>query len=257
LDQPGPGALVMARDEALLSEVASGPVLRLYGWENWTLSLGRFQKPEKDLLPGFLSNPSFPMVRRMTGGGAILHGQELTYSLVCRQEDLGTKDVKASFELLCQFLILFYKKLGLEAEFAVRTGIPQEQLGQKTAFCFGGKEEYDLLIGGKKMGGNAQRRFKDVIFQHGSIPISLNWKGLGLIFPKEDIPQGEEITSLDRELAVLPDWERLQAFLKDAFEESYSVDLAFHSQDQEYRARADELLAVYGSESWTLKRERE
>jgi lipoate-protein ligase A len=138
LDQPGPGALVMARDEALLSEVASGPVLRLYGWENWTLSLGRFQKPEKDLLPGFLSNPSFPMVRRMTGGGAILHGQELTYSLVCRQEDLGTKDVKASFELLCQFLILFYKKLGLEAEFAVRTGIPQEQLGQKTAFCFGG-----------------------------------------------------------------------------------------------------------------------
>jgi lipoate-protein ligase A len=247
----------MARDEALLSEVASGPVLRLYGWENWTLSLGRFQKPAKDLLPGFLSNPSFPMVRRMTGGGAILHGQELTYSLVCRQEDLGTKDVKASFELLCQFLILFYKKLGLEAEFAVRTGIPQEQLGQKTAFCFGGKEEYDLLIGGKKMGGNAQRRFKDVIFQHGSIPISLNWKGLGLIFPKEDIPQGEEITSLDRELAELPDWERLKAFLKDAFEESYGVDLAFHSQDQEYRARTDELLAVYGSESWTLKRERE
>jgi lipoate-protein ligase A len=64
----------------------------------------------------------------------------------------------------------------------VKSGIPDERLGQKTAFCFAGKEEYDLLIKGRKMGGNAQRRFKDVIFQHGSIPIILNWKGLAQSF---------------------------------------------------------------------------
>jgi lipoate-protein ligase A len=189
-------------------------------------------------------------------GGGILHGQELTYSIVCRQEDLGTKDVKTSFELLCQFLIRFYKELGLEAEFAVKSGIPDERLGQKTAFCFAGKEEYDLLIKGRKMGGNAQRRFKDVIFQHGSIPIILNWEGLSAVFLKKDLPHRSEVTCLENELPELPDWFSLQSSLKAAFEQSYKAALIPFEAENRYLNDISDLQRVYQSDEWTLRRVR-
>jgi len=67
-------------NEALLSSVEEGPVFRIYGWNEWTLSLGRFQDTNDGLLSSFARAPSFSVVRRMTGGGAILQGGELIYS---------------------------------------------------------------------------------------------------------------------------------------------------------------------------------
>jgi lipoate-protein ligase A len=149
-------------------------VLRIYGWSNSAITLGRYQDA------GCLDTEAcredhVDVVRRITGGGAILHRNEVTYSLTCSEGDLGggRLSVKQSFERLNSFIIALYREFGLEARYAKET--PAEGKPDAYApFCFSGREYYDILIDEKKIGGNAQRRTKDVIFQHGSIPLTLN-----------------------------------------------------------------------------------
>ena len=189
------GAANMALDEALYEGVRDrgGPVLRFYSWSPATLSLGRHQHPDDGLAPG---SRNLPRVRRLTGGGAIWHADELTYSLACTQEDLGTSGVKASFELLCGFLLDTWKSLGWDARFAKDLpGAPV--LGQFSPACFAGKEEYDILVDGKKLGGNAQRRDRTTIFQHGSVPIRLDWAALDNLFAPGYQPLAHESTDLN------------------------------------------------------------
>src|SRR6266568_7439915 len=172
---PLDGPANMAIDEALLlnfDPVQSMPVLRLYGWQPPALSLGRFQQAEEVLDLGRCVTANVPVVRRITGGGVIYHGDELTYSLVCAPQQIpAAASVKASFRVLTSFLLCFYQKLGLDAAYAVDHMPHGTCLGERADFCFAGKENYDILVNGKKIGGNAQRRMRSVIFQHGSIPL--------------------------------------------------------------------------------------
>ncbi len=199
LAPPCRGDEAMAWDEALFLSEASRPegtpVLRFYTWQPSTLSLGRFQHPEAGLNPGISQGSPLPVVRRTTGGGAIWHDQELTYSLTCHQEHLEVSGVKASFELLCGFILKTWQAFGWEAGFA-RDSDPQGRWGAVTAACFAGTEEYDILVQGKKLGGNAQRRQGKAIFQHGSLPLRLNWDILRQIFRPEDCPSPEHVTDL-------------------------------------------------------------
>ena len=87
------------------------------------------------------------VVRRVSGGGTIYHAEELTYSIVCSPEHIpSTASVKDSFRVLTGFLIDFYGMLGLQARYAVDTVPDAERLGERTAFCFAGKETFDILI---------------------------------------------------------------------------------------------------------------
>jgi lipoate-protein ligase A len=130
-------------------------------------------------------------------------------------------------------------------------------LGQKTAFCFAGKEEYDLLIKGRKMGGNAQRRFKDVIFQHGSIPYSsLIGKGLAQSFLKKDLPHRSEVTCLKTNCLSSRIGSLKQSSLKAAFEQSYKAALIPFEAENRYLNDISDLQRVYQSDEWTLRRVR-
>jgi lipoate-protein ligase A len=166
----------MAIDEALLScfnPETSAPVLRLYGWAPPALSLGRFQDAHAVLDLDRCRTDSIPVVRRMTGGGVIYHSDELTYSLVCAPRHLPScSTVKESFRLLTGFLIAFYGSLGIHARYAVDAASDTERLGERVPFCFAGRESFDIIADGRKIGGNAQRRQKNTIFQHGSIPLA-------------------------------------------------------------------------------------
>lgn len=170
-----PGPENMAIDEALLEcfdPKRSLPLLRLYGWTPPAFSCGRFQKPEEILDADRCKADGIPVVRRITGGGIIYHTQELTYSLVCPADAIPeSRNVKAAFFHLTSFLLTFYRKLGLAPAYAVDCQAGDRRLGERTPLCFAGMESCDILIGGKKIGGNAQRRLKEVIFQHGSIPL--------------------------------------------------------------------------------------
>lgn len=172
---PCPGRENMAIDEALFrcfDPAVSRPVLRLYGWQPPALSLGRFQKAGDDLDLARCRADNLTVVRRITGGGAIWHVDELTYSLVCAPSQIPpAASVKDSFRVLTSFLLGFYRALRLQADYAVDLAPAGSRLGQRTPLCFAGRESYDIMLQGRKIGGNAQRRSREIIFQHGSIPL--------------------------------------------------------------------------------------
>lgn len=166
----------MAVDEALLNcfdPVRSQPVLRFYGWSPHAFSIGRFQRPEDALQTDRCTEAGIPIVRRLTGGGCIYHGKELTYSIVCAARHLdGNDGIKETYRRLCGFLHSAYRKLGLSSSYALDAQHDRAGLGLRTPLCYAGREEYDIVVGGRKLGGNAQRRSRGVIFQHGSIPLA-------------------------------------------------------------------------------------
>src|ERR1035437_2101016 len=108
----------MAIDEYLISyyEKTLQPVFRLYGWSPAGISAGKNQEVLKDIDLDRCKKDSVPVVRRITGGGAIYHNNEVTYSIVCSEKDLSENNltVKESFEKLNEFIIKMYKKSGLE-----------------------------------------------------------------------------------------------------------------------------------------------
>jgi lipoate-protein ligase A len=172
---PLSGTENMAIDEALLAcfnPVESAPILRLYGWNPPAFSCGRFQKPAEIIDLNRCQADGVQVVQRITGGGVIYHAAELTYSLVCPADFIpGSRGVKDAFFQLTSFLLQFYRKLDLDACHAVDWYSGDKRFGVRTPLCFAGIESCDILIDGRKIGGNAQRRLKNVIFQHGSIPI--------------------------------------------------------------------------------------
>jgi len=169
------GASNMAIDEALLDTFDPGkstPVLRLYGWDPPALSFGRFQDPGEVLDLERCRAANVTAVQRITGGGVIYHADELTYAIVCAPQHLpGETTIKESFRFLTGFLLTFYRELGLPASYAADMPAGMARLGRRTPFCFAGRESYDILIEGRKIGGNAQRRLRNAVFQHGSIPL--------------------------------------------------------------------------------------
>ncbi len=152
-------------DKSLLENFDGTPVFRLYSWEDNSFTIGRFQKLE-DIqdIERFGTN----YAKRMTGGGLLLHGFDVSYSIVLPTNQLGRRGVKESYEFLCQFILNFYKDLGFKPAWA-KDILPNSL--SKSPFCQEGFEPYDIIIEGKKIGGNAQKRTKNLILQHGSIPL--------------------------------------------------------------------------------------
>jgi lipoate-protein ligase A len=167
----------MATDEALFISFCRHlcpPTVRLYAWSSPAFSFGYFQDPAQELDLDLCRAEHIDCVRRMTGGGVIFHHQELTYSLVCTKQDLGAgRSVVESFKRSCQFLLDTYRKLGVEARFAVENP-DLHDFKHPSTFCFASQEKYDILVYDRKIGGNAQKRRGEVIFQHGSIPFTLS-----------------------------------------------------------------------------------
>ena len=189
----------MAVDEALLRSYQSNPempVFRLYGWSSPTVSLGRFQQYDDDIFPGACAQAGVPLVRRITGGGAIYHDHEITYSLVCSRDDLGKMSVKESYRKLCGFLIELYQGFGIDARFALDRFPDDDSIGRKTVHCFAGREAYDIITPHGKLGGNAQRRLGQLVFQHGSIPFSLRLDKQRALFAEHALPAPDTVVGL-------------------------------------------------------------
>ena len=157
----------MQIDEELISsfKTTDKPILRLYSWHENSCTIGISQNFED--IPQ-LEKYKNTYAKRMTGGGVLFHGNDISYSLVMPTSMMKGLSVKQSYEKICSFLLEFYKSLGLRAMYAKDD---DNIVLSKSNYCQVGFEPYDIVIDGKKIGGNAQRRKKDVIFQHGSIPL--------------------------------------------------------------------------------------
>ena len=162
----------MAIDEALLASVAAGgaPALRFYQWARPTLSLGYFQAAaDRTRHP---ASAMCDLVRRSSGGGAILHDLELTYSLTLPQTGRPAGDRERLYRLVHQALAAVLGEL-LPAKgskpIRLRAEVPPAGSGADRFLCFQRASVGDLLHGETKIAGSAQRRVQGAVLQHGSI----------------------------------------------------------------------------------------
>lgn len=188
------------------------PIFRVYTWvESFTYGVSQKLDMIKDF--EYLKKYKQNHAQRITGGGILFHGNDISYSLVLPTSHVENLSVKKSYELLCSFLLSFYKSLGLEPVYA--KDLESINLS-KSDYCQKGYEPYDILIDGKKIGGNAQRRAKNTIFQHGSISIDNSTYSLG--------------NSLE-DLGVKISFEKAKELLVSSFEETFNVVYKKNNED--------------------------
>ena len=178
----------MALDEALLEWNSQGkfpPVIRFYGWNPATLSIGYFQKVEKEIDMDIVKNLNLGFVRRPTGGRAVLHEHELTYSVIVSESHPEMpRTVTEAYRVISEGILKGFHNLGLDAYFAVpKTEADREALKTPhSAVCFDAPSWYELVVEGRKVAGSAQTRQKGVILQHGSILLDLDEDKLFSLF---------------------------------------------------------------------------
>ena len=165
IDEPAEGAWNMAVDEMLLTQQRDGPqaVLRFYRWSVPTLSLGYFQRYENRL--GHQASASCSVVRRASGGGAILHDRELTYSLVWPERNRFSSHGQALYDVVHEGLVACLRETGISA--GLRPSVTKTE--DQPFLCFQRKASGDVLLDGHKVAGSAQRRLHGALLQHGSL----------------------------------------------------------------------------------------
>jgi lipoate-protein ligase A len=171
------GATNMAIDESILFAVAEGtspPTLRFYGWQPPCVSVGYAQPLRNEIDLAACRREGYTWVRRPTGGRAVLHIDELTYSVIAPLgEPRVAGDILTSYRRLSMGLIAGLGHLGCAARQAGQEagiGQPAGRAGQSAA-CFDVPSPYEVIVGGRKLVGSAQARRRRVVLQHGALPL--------------------------------------------------------------------------------------
>ena len=254
------GAWNMAVDEAILEHTTRGdalPTLRLYAWDPPCLSLG-YAQPFEDVDTTRLESHGWEVVRRMTGGRAILHTDELTYSVTGPVgEPRLAGSILESYNRLAQALLMAVHDLGLPVE--MKEG-KADASGQTNPVCFEVPSMYEITVNGKKLIGSAQARRKEGVLQHGSLPLTGDLSRIvqALVFADESAREKAAQRLLDRAATVetvlgrIVDWETAAQAIVLAFEAQ--LDLSFETGEltESELARAEDLVKEkYAHPSWT------
>lgn len=257
------GAENMAIDEAILLNMAHEknpqPVLRFYGWKPATLSLGYAQSFVKEVQEEECLKAGVDVVRRPTGGRAVLHQYELTYSVIAPEEDdqvNGT--IIESYLKLSQALLKGFQAVGIPAEMVAHSSVGQES----SAACFDAPSWYELVIDGKKLVGSAQVRKEGILLQHGSIPLHFESELLFslLKFPKMEIRQRllsrfkQKACALDEVWSRPVTREELEREIVIGFEETLKIEFMSSELNSAEQMLIPELVRKYSSPEWTRKR---
>jgi len=173
LSSPAAGAWNMALDEAILESISEGlqPVtVRLYAWAPACLSLG-YAQSISDVNVSALERDGWQLVRRPTGGRAILHTDELTYSVCAHQDDpIMAGGILESYRRISHILIRGLSRIGIDAVSDNRYELPEDS-DRTAAVCFEVPSNYEITANGKKLIGSAQARKNLSVLQHGSFPL--------------------------------------------------------------------------------------
>jgi len=211
----------------MLTEVSatrSDPTLRLYGWDPPCLSLGRHQPTDAADL-WFCSQHGVDVVRRPTGGRALLHHLELTYSVVALLgRDPLPRALQDTYVLLCSALVQACKTLGIAAELTsgeVNLALPSPS---STIPCFKAPAGGEVVVAGRKLVGSAMRSHRVGVLQHGAILV--DWDGelqAGSMGLEDDRSLRPHVTTLADELDTVPERSALEAVIASAFEHELGV----------------------------------
>ena len=203
------GADNMARDEALLAEGV--PTVRLYGWRPACVSLGRSQT-EADVDLDAARAWGLDVVRRATGGGAILHNEaEVTYSVVLPLDHPGMpRDIAGSFAFLSAGVVEALRTLGLPAEVE---SVPDNT---RDTLCYVRRQGTNVVVGGRKVSGGAQRRNGTHVLQHGTVIVERDEERMARLFRTDVETIRARVTSLEEE-GVRVSREKLVEALAEGF----------------------------------------
>ncbi len=241
----------MAIDETIAVAFSEGkvpPTLRLYQWASPTLTLGSFQKMESDL-SGFLEENPIPFVRRITGGRALLHDREITYSVVGGTHDpLFLGGIKETFYSIAQGLLAGLNRLGVDAQIYT----PNQDtpfLRSQSPFCADSLSWYELAISGKKLIGSAQKRWVNSFLQHGSLPLTPS-PFAERLHPKRSLV-------LCDLLPKIPLPHEIKEAIRIGFETALQIQLKEETLTFEEEERVHGLVAEkYGNRAWNENRKK-
>ncbi|MDH5782681.1 MAG: lipoate--protein ligase family protein [Candidatus Bathyarchaeota archaeon] len=242
----------MAIDEAIVTARIEGLVpntLRFYRWNPSTVSIGRFQKVFNEVHVENCRSHGVDIVRRITGGGTVYHDfeGEITYSVVVKEEDLGTQDVVVAYNTISNGLIEAAKILGVNANF--NPGDPRN--------C------PNIAIDGKKISGSAQFHKGGVLLQHGTLLLDID---LTKMFTFLKVPWAktitdvicvakERITSIKHELASNISMEEAYQALIRGFQKAFDIEFNEEETLTTYEQKLAEKLRKekYTTEKWNLE----
>lgn len=222
----------MALDEAIALAVRDGhspPALRFYGWTVPSVSIGSFQKVT-DVDCAYCSSHSLPVVRRPTGGRGILHGDELTYSVSSRNEGAFSRGLLDTYRRISRALQAGLARIGLPM--AMKEERETGRVLTRSPHCFQSTSYGEIRFQTRKAVGSAQKRWREGFLQQGSLPYSIDYGRLPLVFSgMEQTTRGGSTETAEpamvglRELLPDLDPERVKECLVLAFEELFSVRL--------------------------------
>jgi lipoate---protein ligase len=229
-----PAAQNMAIDEALIESVGEVPILRIYGWRPAAVSIGYFQSMNEEVDFTKCREIGVDIVRRLTGGGAVLHEYELTYSFISRRYP---QNIVESYKWICDAIVISINRLGFDASF-----VPLN----------------DIVIAGKKVSGNAQTRRKGVLLQHGTILLGVDVNKMFSVLkvPSEKLRDKiikdvkERVTSL-----AGTTYDNMATSLKTSFAAKFEAKLIDDTLSTEEISHARWLAErKYSSNEWNLRR---
>lgn len=256
------GAMNMAIDEAIAESVAAGeslPTLRFYGWSPPCLSLGRTQSAD---VVDFAAVERFgwQVVRRASGGRAVLHIDELTYSIAAMEQEPRVKGgVLESYRRLSAGLLRGLKAIEVLPE---RAQAYYDDQGDVGPACYDGPSDYEITIGQRKLIGSAQRRSHNLVLQHGSIPL---YGDITRIVDGLDLTMGEKMALRNRlrwravslEYATGKRWDsaELTEHLVNGFAHALQLDFQTEPLSAKELERANVIRAEkFGNDEWTMRK---
>jgi lipoate-protein ligase A len=256
------GAMNMALDEVFLQAVSTGlsqPILRFYRWKPATVTIGYSQSIFADIDLQLCERHGLDVVRRSTGGRAVLHDNEVTYSVIA-PIDYGPFSISLieSYRLISKILQQALLTLGLRAEL-----VPgKSSLGtsnQSKAVCFSAPSQYELVIDNRKIAGSAQKRSGKAFIQHGSIPLDMDLALLKKILKVEQ--DTKKAAPLDK-VGWLNHWtsrplqiKEIESKISEEFSKLLNIQWDFSNPSHLELAKAKELSQQrYGNRSWNMMR---
>jgi lipoate-protein ligase A len=224
----------MALDEILMySANYDMPILRLYGWQPPAVSIGYFQSIDEEVDVKKCKRMGIDVVRRLTGGGAVLHESELTYSFITR---IYPTNIMESYNLICDPVVMSINKLGFNAKFAPLN---------------------DIVIDNKKVSGSAQTRKKNILLQHGTILLNVNVEKMFSVLkvPSEKIKDKMINDVKARVMGLNKTFEQVAFNLKESFSEKFGAEIIIDNLTKEENENTKKLAGEkYASDRWNWRK---
>ena len=247
---PATGADNMALDEALMQRAATSGewVLRVYSWSQPTISLGRNQTARDRYDLDTIRERGYGIVRRPTGGRAILHHREITYSVTAPVHAAG--DLRESYERINALLVDALHRLGV----GVQVAAPRERaMAPGLTPCFDTPAAGELVVGAHKLAGSAQWRADGALLQHGSILIADDQTELAAL-TRTPMRAPPPPATLAAALGRAPSVGEVAAALIDTLRIREDAGVSELCPDDDLRARTRDLVVRYLDDDWTWRR---